>query len=175
MRSKMVGGSALIENEKRQDQFARPDKDCLFQASYDHESKSSDCSKCDPNQLVPRTIRESKTPVIHYGLSASGNQVMKSAIARDAIARELNILCFEMEAAGLMDQLPCLIIRGICDYCDSHKHKQWQGYAALTAAIYTRALLGIVPLYVYDQRSNGKETCHWMVPFARNTRFVGRQ
>ncbi|KAA8649637.1 uncharacterized protein ATNIH1004_002308 [Aspergillus tanneri] len=50
-----------------------------------------------------------------------------------------------MEAAGLMNQLPCLVIRGICDYCDSHKTKEWQGYAALAAAIYSRLLLTVVP------------------------------
>jgi nucleoside phosphorylase len=41
-----------------------------------------------------------------------------------------------MEVAGLMDELPSLAIRGICDYCDSHKNKLWQGYAALAAAAY---------------------------------------
>ncbi|CAH0032937.1 unnamed protein product [Clonostachys rhizophaga] len=46
-----------------------------------------------------------------------------------------------MEAAGLMNQFPCLIIRGICDYSDTHKNKEWQGYAAMTAAAYTRDLL----------------------------------
>ena len=65
---------------------------------------------------------------------------------RDLIAQEFDILCFEMEAAGLMDQLPCLVIRGICDYCDSHKSKQWQGYAAITAAAYAKGLLNVVPV-----------------------------
>jgi nucleoside phosphorylase len=50
-----------------------------------------------------------------------------------------------MEAAGLMDQLPCLVIRGICDYCDSHKNKEWQGHAALTAATYAKLLLSVTP------------------------------
>lgn len=78
-----------------------------------------------------------------------------------------------MEAAGLMDQLPCLVIRGICDYCDSHKHKQWQGYAVLTAAAYARALLEVIPLYGNDL-SRTKQS-QWMVPLPRNPRFVGRQ
>ncbi|KAL4982503.1 hypothetical protein BDW68DRAFT_192097 [Aspergillus falconensis] len=78
-----------------------------------------------------------------------------------------------MEAAGLMDQFPCLMIRGICDYCDSHKNKEWQGYAALTAAAYARALLDVVPLPNRDQ-NKGISGC-WMFPFARNLRFVGRK
>jgi hypothetical protein len=36
---------------------------------------------------------------------------------------------------------PCLIIRGVCDYSDSHKHEKWQGYIAMAAAAYTKDLL----------------------------------
>ena len=66
---------------------------------------------------------------------------MKDASIRDKLIEEKEILCFEMEAAGLMNQFPCLVIRGICDYSDSHKNKEWQGYAAMTAASYARDLL----------------------------------
>lgn len=88
-------------------------------------------------------MRASTDPVIHYGGIASGNQVMKDAASRDDIARELDVMCFEMEAAGLMDIMPCLPIRGICDYSDSHKAKEWQRYAAATAAAYAYELLEI--------------------------------
>ncbi|KXH55506.1 hypothetical protein CSAL01_05336 [Colletotrichum salicis] len=50
-----------------------------------------------------------------------------------------------MEAAGLMDNFPCLVIRGICDYSNSHKAKRWQRYGAATAAAYARELLLIMP------------------------------
>jgi hypothetical protein len=50
-----------------------------------------------------------------------------------------------MEAAGLMNHFPCLVTRGICDYADSHKNKQWQGYAALAAAVYSKELLSAIP------------------------------
>jgi nucleoside phosphorylase len=66
---------------------------------------------------------------------------MKDAIVRDTIAKEKGVMCFEMEAAGLMNHFPCLIVRGICDYLDSHKNKQWQGYVAMTAAAYAQDLL----------------------------------
>ena len=46
---------------------------------------------------------------------------------------------------GLVDTFPCLVIRGICDYADSHKNKIWQPYAAATAAAYAKELLGIIP------------------------------
>ena len=66
---------------------------------------------------------------------------MKDAFVRDKLAVEKNVMCFEMEAAGLMNNYPCLVIRGICDYSDSHKNKEWQGYAAMTAAAYAKDLL----------------------------------
>ncbi|KAL4972996.1 hypothetical protein BDW66DRAFT_154205 [Aspergillus desertorum] len=164
----------LQRNETLRESFSRPDNDWLFTSKYDHQSESLDCSACDKSQLLDRAPRETDEPIVHYGLIASGNQVMKDARTRDYIAQELGILCFEMEAAGLMDQLPCLVVRGICDYCDSHKQKQWQGHAALTAAAYAKMLLQKVP--PHGRRSgNIAETRSWMVPFARNTRFAGRQ
>lgn len=66
---------------------------------------------------------------------------MKDALIRDTLANERNVLCFEMEAAGLMNRLPCLIVRGICDYSDSHKTKEWQGFAAMMAAAYAKEVL----------------------------------
>ncbi|KAF6804539.1 hypothetical protein CSOJ01_10138 [Colletotrichum sojae] len=70
---------------------------------------------------------------------------MKHGVTRDRVAKEHDVLCFEMEAAGLMDNFPCLVIRGICDYSDSHKAKQWQNYAAATAAAYAKELLSVMP------------------------------
>lgn len=116
----------LQKHEKVRDQFSRPENDWLFKPSYNHYgSEDTNCSACDQRQLDVREPRDFKKPFIHHGLIASGNQVMKDPKRRDALAQEMDILCFEMEAAGLMDQLPCLVIRGICDYCDSHKSKQW--------------------------------------------------
>jgi hypothetical protein len=78
-----------------------------------------------------------------------------------------------MEAAGLMDQFLCLVIRGVCDYADSHKNKQWQGYAALTASAYAKELLGVIALGGMGSNQSIKSCC--MVLFQQNPRFVGRQ
>lgn len=67
---------------------------------------------------------------------------MKDGMTRDRLCEELDVLCFEMEAAGLMPDFPCLVIRGICDYSDSHKNDKWQKYAAAVAAGFARELLG---------------------------------
>ncbi|KAF3169725.1 hypothetical protein TWF788_010400 [Orbilia oligospora] len=135
--------------------FSRPpntanDSDRLFRASYEHPSMNSSCDECDPGMIVGRESRPHDQPYIHYGLIASGNQVMKHGITRDCLAREKNVLCFEMEAAGIMDELPSLVIRGICDYSDSHKNKVWQPYAALSAAAFAKELLLQLPFRVIE-------------------------
>jgi nucleoside phosphorylase len=84
--------------------------------------------------------------VTHYSTIAPGNQVIKDATVRDKLSVELGgVLCFEMEAAGLMNSFPCLVIRSICDYADSHKNKRWQAYAAGMAAAYAKEVLATIP------------------------------
>src|SRR2546423_5602794 len=89
--------------------------------------------------------RQIGTPRIHYGNIASSNQLQISAPTRNRLREELGVICFEMEGAGVIQKHPCLVIRGICDYSDSHKNKKWQPYAAATAAAYTKELLEIIP------------------------------
>ncbi|KAI9043132.1 5'-methylthioadenosine/S-adenosylhomocysteine nucleosidase family protein [Aspergillus affinis] len=97
--------------------------------------------KCDEAQLVLREQRTDTIPAIHFGRIASSDQVMKSAPDRDRIANQEKVLGFEMEGAGVWDNLPTIIVKGVCDYADSHKNKKWQRYASVTAAAYTKALL----------------------------------
>lgn len=119
--------------------------DQLYRSDVVHPISESCCHDCSAreNSLVVRSPRDEDEddPVVHYGLIASANQLMKDAKLRDRYATEKDVLCFEMEAAGLMNHFPCVVVRGICDYSDSHKNKQWQGYAALTAAAYAKNLL----------------------------------
>lgn len=137
----------LQQKLEGQSAYGRPiSPDRLFHATYDYESLTGNCDGCDYAKLVPRSRRMSHEVQIHYGAIALGNQVMRDGITRDNIARELEVICFEMETAGLVDILPCLPIRGICDYADSHKSKEWQRYAAATAAAYARELLEELPV-----------------------------
>lgn len=120
------------------------DEDRLFEAFYEHASGDT-CDDCDMSKVVEREPRSAThMPRIHYGIIASGNQVMKHAKTRDRLAKDLGLICFEMEAAGLMDNFPCLVVRGICDYSDSHKAKRWQRYSAATAAAYAKELLYVI-------------------------------
>uniref|UniRef100_A0A093VG13 Vegetative incompatibility protein HET-E-1 n=1 Tax=Talaromyces marneffei PM1 TaxID=1077442 RepID=A0A093VG13_TALMA len=120
-----------------------PGSDRLFKADITYTGACADFCTNNPSYLVERQERaeHEDNPAIHYGLIASGNQLMKDAVTRDRLAAEKDVLCFEMEAAGLMNHFPCLVIRGICDYSDSHKNKAWQGYAAMAAAAYAKDLL----------------------------------
>ncbi|KAL5336039.1 purine and uridine phosphorylase [Aspergillus crustosus] len=132
--------SALAANDGQLD-YPGTRYDNLYQSACVHSVESDDCSHCDPTATVARPERSSTAPQVHYGSIASGNQVIKDGSARDKLSRELGVLCFEMEAAGLMEDFPCLVIKGIADYADSHKNKRWQRYAATTAATYAKELL----------------------------------
>ncbi|KAE8141258.1 hypothetical protein BDV38DRAFT_237643 [Aspergillus pseudotamarii] len=120
------------------------ENDRLYAPGYIHAHATKACDSCDSQQQLPRTPRVSLDPVIHYGTIASGNQVIKDAAQRDKLAKQYDILCFEMEAAGIVNTFPSLVIRGICDYADSHKNKMWQKYAAATAASFAKFLLSRV-------------------------------
>ncbi|KAF5689763.1 ankyrin repeat protein [Fusarium circinatum] len=142
--------------------FLRNDslKDVLFKASYSHVKKATSggeaggqesedehedeehesCHLCDKSMTVKRPPRDM---VVHYGLIASGDGLIKGATARNKLNKDLggHVLCIEMEAAGVMNHFPCLVIRGICDYADSHKNKDWQEHAAIVAAALAKELL----------------------------------
>ncbi|KAL2813049.1 nucleoside phosphorylase domain-containing protein [Aspergillus cavernicola] len=94
--------------------------DRLFLSSYVHEAGQPTCKDCN-GPRVERILRSSR-PKVHYGLIASGNQVIKDAMFRDRLSKIDPVLCFEMEAAGVVKTGQCLVIRGICDYSDSHKN-----------------------------------------------------
>ena len=115
------------------------DKDILYQSTYEHPG-SATCEDCDSTKIVERESRQD--PVFHQGTIASGDIVVKDSQLRDRIGQQCSgAKCVEMEAAGVIDQTHCLVIRGISDYADSHKNQIWQPYAAGTAAAFARELL----------------------------------
>ncbi|KAK2738202.1 phosphorylase superfamily protein, partial [Colletotrichum kahawae] len=164
--------------ERRRTRYGRPppSEDSLFQSTYIHlhqnwEETGCACSSsggcdaaartscrelgCDQRHLVARdrpADTETQFPQIFIGNVASGDTVMKSGDHRDKLAQQHNIIAFEMEGAGMWDQIPCIIVKGICDYADSHKNKKWQPYAALAAASATKALLDH---YVQEDKPRG--------------------
>lgn len=140
--------------------FRRPDpnSDILFQDTYDHVEGERTCHRCDMLRTVLRRPRGHNSIVVHYGTIASGNRVIKNAAERNFLNFQFRgVLCFEMEAAGLLNNWPCLVIRGISDYADSHKNDGWKLYAAGAAAAFAKELLlCIAPAAVENERSIGE-------------------
>ncbi|KAL9624319.1 MAG: hypothetical protein Q9160_001566 [Pyrenula sp. 1 TL-2023] len=116
---------------------------------------------------------------------------MKDGVTRDRLSEELKgVLRFEMEAAGLMNTFPCLVIRGICDYADSHKNRGWQPFAAGTAAAYAKEVLLMIPKGDLQRVQTAEDTMNvyneadivvdclrsltYYIPFPKNHHFVGR-
>lgn len=148
-----------------------------------HSRRSSEGNRRESCPVKRLKYQSPDDPIIHYGLIASGNQVIKDAVTRDQLRQDLggDVLCFEMEAAGLMDAFPCVVIRGICDYADYRKNDLWQGYAAATAAACAKELLGILRgnrvanmLTAADRPCPSQAVC-FTVPFERDPKFIGRE
>jgi nucleoside phosphorylase len=144
LRSKMAGYLEVLRVEPELTaEYPGVARDKLFEATYRHIGSGS-CEECGcsgPLVLRDRLERGNTQPAVHFGLVASGDTVMKSGEDRDAIARQEGVISFEMEGAGVWDSFPCVVIKGACDYADSHKTKAWQRYAAATAAACMKAFL----------------------------------
>ena len=134
-------------------------------------SRSCSDALCNRSQTIVRhrleqairSDRKIPDPLIHIGSIGTSNAVMKSAWHRDQYAESEGIIGFEMEGAGVWDKFNCLVIKGVCDYADSHKNKIWQPYAAATAAAVAKEVLNqyVVPqnapqLEIHPGKSSNK-------------------
>src|SRR6266480_239870 len=145
--------------------------DILFEPTYQHVEGET-CETCSQDRQIKRNPRGSQGIMVHYGTIASGNQVIRDGITRDRGSSDLGkVLCFEMEAAGLINSFPCLVIRGICDYADSHKNKQWQPYAAATAAACAKEVISVIPKTEVDKTLTVQE----IMMSVRNHFFANEQ
>ncbi|KAF4332958.1 hypothetical protein FBEOM_13231 [Fusarium beomiforme] len=161
------------KKEKRRARYHYPgaEKDILYSPEYSHKHRHS-CSVCtsdsyvfcegaakapctevgcEPTKVLRREREEylpegaDFIPEIFIGCVGSGNSVIESGLDRDQIAARHHLIAFEMEGAGVWDEIPTIVIKGICDYADSHKNKAWQDFAAATAASVAKAILGRYP------------------------------
>ncbi|KAK4065526.1 hypothetical protein Trihar35433_7646 [Trichoderma harzianum] len=115
----------------------------LCRSAMEANCEELGCRKLDPRR-GSRTVHTSDEPKpnVHFGLVATGDTVMRSGEDRDSIAARDKVIAFEMEGAGVWEIFPAaLVIKGVCDYADSHKNKTWQDYAAATAAAAAKAFL----------------------------------
>lgn len=112
------------------------------------DAMSSDCdkTKCSAENSVRRSrLRidgdDYPSPVAHIGTLASTKTVVNSGEQRDTLAKKHGVIAFEAEGAVVWDTIPSIFIKGVCDYADCHKNKDWRNFAAATAAAYTKAIL----------------------------------
>ncbi|KAF4873845.1 hypothetical protein CGCSCA1_v006851 [Colletotrichum siamense] len=169
------------------------------------EAINASCAdlQCDPEYHVSRRRLDSQNkreyglettsdiskspPQVFLGTVGSGDTVMKSGVHRDEMAQQHGIIAFEMEGAGVWDEIPCIIVKSVCDYADSHKNKKWQGFAAVAAASATKAILNMynfatTPTPVALAPTAIAHVSHitetpgpaFIVPYNENPDFVGR-
>jgi nucleoside phosphorylase len=98
----------------------------------------------------PNDDREAGFPRVHGGAIGTADTLLKNDVARDELRDQFSVRAVEMEASGLQNAAwsfgkDVFVVRGICDYCDEHKNDEWQNYAAIVAASYTRALVDAMP------------------------------
>ncbi|KAI1120729.1 zinc finger protein [Nemania abortiva] len=170
MRDELIRNMRMLREKGIHVAYPGAERDQLYPPEFIHKHRRGICEICDGStrgcESATRetcgslgctdaeniTIRYGRTvepegqesehiPNIHIGPIGCGDTVMKSATHRDRIAGRDDIIAFEMEGAGICEQFPSIIIKGVCDYADSHKNKEWQPYAAAISAIGMKALL----------------------------------
>ncbi|NEP02517.1 MAG: 5'-methylthioadenosine/S-adenosylhomocysteine nucleosidase [Symploca sp. SIO2E9] len=110
-------------------------------------------SSTNPDQMVehPQDPKRKNGELrVFIAPIASANKLLKNPIKRDQLRDKFGVKAVEMEGSGIADtswnyEIGYLVVRGICDYCDSKKNDDWRSYAAAIAAAYTRALLESMP------------------------------
>lgn len=154
-RSDMRQNEALLQEMVRQAAsqqknwaiYSRPRTDNLFVSDYLHREKCQ-CQLVQPRDqsiMVPRQDRpKSSLLKMHLGKVGSADQLLVSACERDRLSNTDDIICVEMEAA-VVTRGNCITVRGISDYCDSHKNDGWHDYAAFAAAVCAKELLQRTP------------------------------
>ena len=112
--------------------------------------KEFECSTAndalDVQRALTREFLDSTEAVrkckVHFGIVASGSSVVKSARHRDSVCESTpGVVAFEMEGAGIWEVFPTIVVKGICNYADTHVDKRWQPLAAARAAVCAKALI----------------------------------
>lgn len=146
-------------------------------------SEETDTLVCSTNSTKaichPRDIKRIKgRPRVFIGPVASANKLLKNPVKRDELRCKFGVKAVEMEGSGIADatwnhEVGYLVVRGICDYCDSNKGDDWQDYAAVVAAAYTRALLESIPSQAKAEKRPESPLLH-NLPI-KPTNVVGRR
>lgn len=127
------------------------------------KSRKTPCEQtgCDKDRMLPRIrlehkkkleddgdVESAQQPAIFIGRFGSGDTSFSAGIDRDRIAQKHNIIAFETEGAGVWDELPCIIVKGVSTYGDGHEmgdSEAWKTFSAATAACAARGLISRYP------------------------------
>ncbi|OAR01627.1 hypothetical protein LLEC1_03282 [Akanthomyces lecanii] len=82
---------------------------------------------------------------VWHGTIGSGAKVWRDLQEVNEVRDKYGLIGLEMEATGIMDQIPIGVIRGVCGYGDGLQYRRGKPFAAATAAAYARALLDKIP------------------------------
>lgn len=173
-RNKLYPWSKYIKSASRQLGVIRP------RAETDYLASTNDPTKYIPH---PRDkYRRRGEPRIFTGPIAAANILLKNAVKREQLRDQFGVKAVEMEGSGIADATwfagaGYLVVRGICDYCDSRKGDDWQEYAAIAAAAVSRALLEAIPSQISTptgrrQLHKGDEHVAELSEAASNTNIV---
>ena len=156
--ARMVGAVNLLESERLMKKYPWED---FIQLAAELEGATRPIDKdrlyagIGQNQVVIDhpfdPTRRAGQPRVHYGRIGASNVLLKNPLVRDQLRKDCGVLAIEMEGSGIADAAwtagqQYLVVRGICDYCDQMKDDAWQGYAAVAAAAYARAIISRVSL-----------------------------
>ncbi|XP_060526308.1 uncharacterized protein LOC132701965 isoform X2 [Cylas formicarius] len=97
--------------------------------------------------LKKKILRQEGCPRIHLSPIASGRQVVKDDRLRQQFASQVGALAFDGEFDSVIESIlgnckdSFICIRGISDYKDGSRRKEWQPYASLAAASVMKAII----------------------------------
>ncbi len=141
----MIKNSRVREKHR----YSSAKKDQWYESIYIYVNNTAKCD-IDCNHAVSLVIQQqsrsldSKNPIVHYEIIVFADQLMKDVVIRDKISQQHDVMCFEMKMTELSNDFSCVVIQEICDYSNSHKNDEWQGYATATTTSYAKELLQII-------------------------------
>ncbi|XP_055327513.1 uncharacterized protein LOC129580836 isoform X2 [Paramacrobiotus metropolitanus] len=116
-------------------------------------------------------------PRVHLGPIGGGRAVVKDQILRQDFATHYGCLAFDYEFDPVLESIfgnrkdHYMCIRGMSDYRDGMRNKEWQPYASLTAAAFMKAVIMSMqvhepepssppPAYSYSPQSTTQRNHH---------------
>ena len=139
----------LVELEGGETRFSRPpgDQDKVYQLEGGEEVEVSHprITRGSPRDMYPGL------PVIHYGCVGAGAALNKDHNVRSEFAMEHEVKVVESGFEAVLESIEgnrkesFAVIRGVSDYTDGSRRREWQPYASLAASAVMKAVILALP------------------------------